>query len=49
MFVSSGVMFVSGGVMFAWDLVFCLLKGIASNEREEIFASSKFMVSYSFP
>ena len=35
--------------MFTWDLLFCLLKHIASNEMEEIFASSKFTVLCSFP
>ena len=42
-------MFVSRGVMFIWNLLFCLFKRIASNEKEEIFALSKFMVSCSFP
>ena len=42
-------MFVSRGVIFTWDLLFCLFKRIASNKKEEIFASSKFMVFCSFP
>ena len=48
-FVSSGVMFVSRGVMFIWDLLFCLFKRIASNEKQEIFVLSKFTVFCSFP
>ena len=42
-------MFVSRGVMFTWDLLFCLFKRIASNEKGEIFASIKFTVFCSFP
>ena len=49
MFVSNGVVFFSSGVMFSSNLAFCLFKRIASNERGEIFASSKFMVFCSFP
>ena len=49
MFVSSGVMFVSRGVMFSWDLLFSLFKRISRNEKEEIFASSKFTILCSFP
>ena len=30
-------MFVSSGVIFAWDLIFCLFKCIASNERRRDF------------
>ena len=42
-------MFVSRGVMFIWDLLFCLFKRIASNEKEEIFKLSKFTFFCSFP
>ena len=42
-------MFVSRGVMFNWDLLFCLFKCIARNEKEETFASCKFLVLCSFP
>ena len=37
-------MFVSRGVMFIWDLLFCLFKRIASNEREDSFSLRKFTV-----
>ena len=30
-------MFVSRGVMFTWDLLFCLFKHIASNEKIDFF------------
>ena len=42
-------MFVSRRVMFIWDLLFCLFKRIGSNEKEEIFALSKFTILCSFP
>ena len=37
--------------MFTWDLVFCLFKQIASDEREEkrFLHQASFMVFYSFP
>ena len=42
-------MFVSRGVMFIWIYYFVYLNRIASNEKEEIFALSKFRVFCSFP
>ena len=44
-------MFVSSGVMFTWDIVFCLFKRIASNEREEksFLHQASFVVFCSFP
>ena len=42
-------MFVSREVMFIWNLLFCLFKRIENNEKEEIFALSKFTVLCSFP
>ena len=30
-------MFVGSGVIFAWDLIFCLFKHIASNEKGKRF------------
>ena len=48
MFVSSGVMFVSSGVIFAWDLIFCLFKRIASNEGRRDFCIKQVMVFCSF-
>ena len=42
---------MSSGVMFTWDLVFCLFKCIASNEREDkrFLHQANFMVFCSFP
>ena len=41
-------MFVSREVMFIWDLLFGLFKRIIRNEKQEIFALSKFTVFCSF-
>ena len=42
-------MFVSRGVMFTWDLLFCLFKRIASNEKGGFLHQASLRFSVLFP